>query len=302
MLFRSQTHALDALPALDRRRQHRVEVVVDRIVVQPTQRSRLADSIENTLALGRGVLHVALVQEQVPESRWEVIVHSQHLACDRCGRSFEPLTPHSFSFNTPLGWCTTCEGLGTQTGANLAALIRDPKLTLAQGGIDLWPDLAKPVSRAMLDAFARQSGIPLDTPFHDLSARHRRLLLHGTGEQWFDVSDSGSSKDTAKPDHAKAGGAKQGSGLKFRFQFKGLYPALEEASRITPALRGRLESFVGEVECSTCSGSRLRSDAGAARFRGQTIDEICRMPLGELQRTIERWSLTSRDQIGRAHV
>ena len=77
----------------------------------------------------------------MPEPQWPVDVHSQHFACDRCGRSFEPLSPHNFSFNSSLGWCPACEGLGVQTGANPAALLRDPKLTLAEGAVALWPDV-----------------------------------------------------------------------------------------------------------------------------------------------------------------
>jgi excinuclease ABC subunit A len=270
-----QTYSLDSLPAIDRRRQHRVEVVVDRIVVQPNQRRRLADSIENTLALGKGVLHLALVDETLPESRWETAVHSQHLACDRCGKSYEPLTPHSFSFNSPLGWCPACNGLGMQVGANLAALVRDPKLTLEAGALDLWPNLARPIGIAMLKAFSAGSGIPINVPFQDLNARQRRWLLHGTGDIWFTVP-------------APVGG--------FRFQFKGLYPALEEASRINPSLRLRLESFVGDVECSNCGGSRLRPDASAVRFRQRTLDEICRMPLATLRAEIAGWNLNVRDR------
>ena len=70
--------------------------------------------------MARGVLHIAYVSDDVPEPRWRTEVHSQHFACDHCGRSFERLTPHNFSFNSPLGWCPTCEGLGIQAGANPA--------------------------------------------------------------------------------------------------------------------------------------------------------------------------------------
>ena len=84
---------------------------------------------------------MAYPADDVPEPKWRTEIHSQHFACDRCGRSFEPLTPHSFSFNSPLGWCPACEGLGVQTGANPAALLRDPKLTLAEGAVGLWPDV-----------------------------------------------------------------------------------------------------------------------------------------------------------------
>ncbi|HEY2415705.1 MAG TPA: excinuclease ABC subunit UvrA [Pirellulaceae bacterium] len=279
------TYALDQVPTIDRRRKHKVEVVIDRIVVKPENRSRIAGTIENALALGKGVMHIARVQEDVPEHRWETIVHSQHLACHKCGRSFEPLTPHSFSFNSPLGWCKTCEGLGVQIGANPAALLRDPKLTLAEGTLDLWPNLQLPLAKGMLEAFGRGTGIPLDVPFERLSARHRRMILHGTAEQWFEVQSK-----------AQGPKSKVQSKIAFRFQFKGLYPAIDEASRLAPSLRLKLEHLVGEVDCSTCDGSRLRDEAAAARFRNRNIGELGKLSLGELASEIAAWKLSKSEQ------
>jgi excinuclease ABC subunit A len=276
-----QTYPIESPPAIDRRRKHRVEIVVDRVSVQPQSRSRIAESVEQTLSLGKGVMHVARVSDETPEVDWEVVVHSQHRACDKCGRSFEPLTPHNFSFNSSLGWCPTCEGLGTQIGANPAALLRGAGLTLRNGALAIWPDVSLPVSQAMLEALSAGTGIPLDVPYEQLSARHRRMLLHGAEERWFDVP-APNGKKNAPP--------------LFRFQFKGLYPALEEASRLSPSFRTRLEMFVGEVECGTCSGSRLRDDSSAVRFRERTIDELCRMPLGHLQELSNGWSLTERER------
>ncbi len=279
------THSLEEVPTIDRRRKHKVEVVIDRIVVKPENRSRIAGTIENALALGKGVMHITRVQEDVPEQRWETIVHSQHLACRKCGRSFEPLTPHSFSFNSPLGWCKTCEGLGVQVGANPAALLRDSKLTLAEGVLDLWPNLQLPIAKAMLESLGRGAGIPLDVQFERLSARHRRHILHGTGEQWFEVQ----SKVQGPKSKVK-------NALAFRFQFKGLYPAIDEASRLAPSMRLKLEHLVGEVDCSTCDGSRLRDDAAAVRFRGHTIGELGKISLGELASEIEAWKLSKSEQ------
>ena len=129
----------------------------------------------------------------------------------------------------------------------------------------------------MLDSFCRATGVPADVRFEELDARHRRLVMHGTGEQWFDVFCFGS-------------GAGEGdSGPAFRFQYKGLYPALEEASRVSPGFRSQLEHLVDEVECSVCGGSRLRDDAAAVRFRGRTIDELCRMPLSRLLEEFQSW-------------
>ena len=276
------THALDAVPEIDRRRKHKVEVVLDRIIVKEEARSRIGGSVEQALALGKGVMHVAYAQDDVPETKWKVVPHSQHLACRECNRSFEPLTPHSFSFNSPLGWCSSCEGLGVQTGANPAALLSDPKLTLAEGALALWPNLDVSFSRAMLESLAAGTGVPLDVPFDQLPHKQRRTVLYGAEEQWFDVLPPGSTAKKTKP--------------LFRFQFKGLYPALEEASKLSPLLRIRLEQLVADVECSTCGGSRLRDDATSVKFRNHTIGDLGRMPLVHLQENIDKWNLSERER------
>ncbi|MBX9788874.1 MAG: excinuclease ABC subunit UvrA [Pirellulales bacterium] len=295
------TYSIDEPPTIDRRRKHRVEVVVDRAVVRPDARGRIADSVESALALGKGVLHVAVVDESLPETKWTVDIHSQHFACDRCGRSFEPLTPHNFSFNSWLGWCPDCEGLGTEQGANLSAIVPDGERTLREGAIDLWPDLALPMSQALLAALSAHTGVPLDVPFSRLNPRHRRALLYGTGEDWIDVPRAnetakagGTRGRRAKPGEESSTAA--GAELWFRFQFKGLYPALDEASRLSPSLRARLEHLVDEVECSACGGSRLRDDAAAARFRERTLYELCVMPLAELSAWFSAWKPTGGDR------
>jgi len=289
-----QIHSIDSPPTIDRRRRHEVEVVVDRVVVRRDARGRIADSVENALALGRGVLHVTVPRDDVPEPDWPVEVHSQHFACDRCGRSFEPLSPHNFSFNSSLGWCPGCEGLGVQLGANLTELLDDPKLSLADGAVALWPGVDGRIFPLMLDAFGQQTSVPLDVPFEQLGARHRRLVMHGTGDQWFDVflprpPEEGQGEGAAPP-------AKASDRPVFRFQYKGLYPALEEASRVSPTLRGRLQTMVDEVECSVCGGSRLRDDAAAVQLRGRTLDEICRRPLGALLGWFTSWRLDGRER------
>ena len=320
-----QTHSIDNPPAIDRRRKHAVEVVIDRVTVRGDARSRVAGSLENALSLGRGVLHVARPQDDLPEPQWPVEVHSQHYVCGRCGRSFEPLSPHNFSFNSSLGWCPACEGLGVQTGANPAALLRDPKRTLAEGAVALWPDAQSRIFPMMLAAWAQATGVPSEVPFEQLGSRHRRLVVHGTGDQWFDVL-------LPLPlGEGRGEGGSRGEGKRarpvFRFQYKGLYPALEEASRVSPGFRGKLEHLIDEVECTVCSGSRLRDDAAAVQLTmsdktgaktgtgsepapanaagsrsgevpvpvlsdgatGATIDELCRRPLGRLLEDFRAW-------------
>ena len=273
----NQTLSIDEAPELNRRNRHLIEVVVDRIVVKPESRSRIADSLEAALSVGKGICNVAEPMEKVPEKHWKVVKHSQHLACECCGRSFDHLTPNNFSFNSQLGWCPDCEGIGTQTGANPAAVMKDGELSLKEGAIGLWPDISQKLSKDMLKAFCDGTGIPDNRPFNQLDARQRRLVFYGTGDRWFDVTDK--AENTV-----------------FSFQFKGVFPTMEEASRLSPSLRAKMQSLIGEVECGSCGGSRLRDDAAAVRFRDLTIDGICRMPLGTLSKTIKKWKLDKREK------
>jgi excinuclease ABC subunit A len=290
-----ETHSLDKTPTIDRRRKHAVEVVVDRIVVRQDARSRIAGSVENALALGKGVIHVARPSDDMPEVRWPVRVHSQHLACEKCGRSFDTLGPHNFSFNSSLGWCPACEGLGTQVGANPAALVRDANLTLEKGALLVWPDISLDLSQQMLAALSAHTGVPINVPYNDLSPRQRRVVLFGTGEEWIPVGESlRDSRGDARQDGRIA--SRKDATTCLRFQYKGLYPALEEASKLSPRLRGLLEQFVGEIDCSECGGSRLRDDAAAVRFRTRTLDQIGRTPLGDLLGQIKKWRLAANEK------
>ncbi len=290
-----KTFNVDQPPTIDRRRKHAVEVVVDRVTVRKDARSRMAGSVETALSMGRGEMHVAYVNDDIPEPRWRNEVYSQHFACDNCGRSFERLTPHNFSFNSPLGWCPTCEGLGVQTGANPAALIHDPKLSLAEGAIRLWPEVSgksPTVFAAMLDALAAHTGIPTDVPFEKLSPRQRRVILYGCGDDWVAVPGPVASK---KGKHSGKGTASAAFPW-FRFQYKGLYPALEEAARLSPGMRGKLDPLIDEVECSTCDGTRLRDDAAAVRLKNLTIGQIGNMPLARLIEEVAKWKWTSEER------
>ncbi len=282
------TWPLDQLPAINRQIRHQVAVVVDRIVIHEKSRSRISDSIESALNVGRGVIDVAYPDDAVEEPRWQIRRHSQHLSCERCDRSFERLSPHNFSFNSQLGWCRECDGLGTQVGANPESLMNGSHLTLREGALNLWPTAGRPVADAMLQALHAEAGLPVDVPFEQLDARARRLVFYGTGDRWFHarmpVAAAKKTSSTASPPAA------------FRFQYHGLYPALATCSRLSPRLRSQLQTLVDTVECGICGGSRLRDDAAAVRFQTRTIDGICRMPMGVLQQEISDWKLDTRQQ------
>ena len=268
-----QTIALEQVPELSPSRSYKIEVLVDRIAVNPEKRSRVADSVAAALGLSGGKLVVAYPSENWPEPKWKTVVHSQHLACSSCGTSYEPLSPHHFSFNGPLGWCPECEGLGTQNGADPTQLIRDDKLTLRQGAILLWPDADHPLALALIEALARHAALPLDVPLMELSPRQKRVVFYGAGNDWIPVLDT----ETRRP--------------LFAFKYQGLFNALEGSARRIPQLRLVLQSLIDQVECAFCGGSRLRADAAAVRFQGLSMDAATRLPLGRLMERINSWSI-----------
>ena len=262
-----KSYNVEEPPSIDHRRKHLVEVVVDRVVVRGSQRSRLADGVEAALDLGKGVMNVAHVDEKRDEPEWKVERFSQHFVCDQCGRSFERLNPHNFSFNSPLGWCPTCEGLGNQKGANPAVLVRDPTRSLRDGALAAWPALApENPFLAFAEALARHVGFDLDVPFEKLGPSHQRALLHGTGDDWIALSGV---RERAPRSRSRA----------LHFQYKGLLPAIDEATRVSFVYRSRLDHLVSDIPCAACQGSRLRDDAAACRFQDHTIGDICRWPL-----------------------
>jgi excinuclease ABC subunit A len=269
------SQSLDDPPKLSHRRKHRIEVVIDRAIVRRSTRSRLADSVEAALDLGKGVVHVAHVSEAKTEAKWHVDRYSQHRSCDSCGRSFEELSPHHFSFNSPLGWCPGCEGLGTQQGANPASLIPDGRISIRDGAVIAWPKFnVTPAFARMIAALGENVGFDLDTPFDELEARHRRVLLHGSGETWITVPASKNEPS-------------------FTFQYKGLFPAIEEAARVSFLYRYKLQGMVDDVPCASCMGARLRDDAAAVRFRTFTLDQISNWSLAKTLEFVKNLDFTT---------
>jgi excinuclease ABC subunit A len=212
-----RTVRLDENPTLDRKRSSKIEIVIDRVTADPKDRSRLAQSVEAAFDSGGGTMLVARAIDghdgkPLDEPDWPVEVLSRRLACPSCGRGFKPLEPRQFSFNSPLGWCPSCDGLGTRTGVDRKALVRDPALSLADGALDLWPSLQAPagkaIGRAMLEALCRATGLPIDVPLADIPGLQQRVLFEGTGEKWIDVP---MPRATARPLSGEARSASDGN-------------------------------------------------------------------------------------------
>lgn len=259
------TYALDAAPDIDHRREHAVELVVDRVVVDRKQRGRITDSVEAALDMGKGVVRVVVADPALGEESWEEHIFSLHLSCLDCGYAYDTPTPQQFSFNSPLGWCWSCEGLGTEYGANQSLLVTSPERTLLDGAVGAWPDPQSNADfRRMLEAIGAEFNIPLDQPWYLLSSEQQRVILYGNEERWIVV---------------KSGKRKSESRNAFRFRYRGLFPTVELAARLSYSHRRSLMEMAGEKDCSVCNGTRLQELTGHVQLKATTLPQLCRMPL-----------------------
>jgi excinuclease ABC subunit A len=304
-------HVLDDSIAIDARQHHDVELVVDRVVVRRSQASRLADSVEQALAVGQGIVLARRVDldDQTREcegdsgpsapaerplglkssARIAELRFSQHRSCTSCGRSFEELTPHHFSFNTRIGWCESCEGLGVQHGANPAAIVVHPTRSIVDGAIAGWGVLQGTSKLHVLaSALAEHLGFDVNTPWDHLTPMQQLAFLQGCADEWIELR--GRSEPGARATYAS------GSYAGLRFQWRGFFPAIHRATLASPAYRERLAELVTDVPCEACAGSRLRPDAAAVRVGDETLHEICLRPLDKALAWFQKLRLDPRDR------
>jgi len=250
------------LEALDKRRKHTVEVVVDRLVVKRKLGARLTDSVETALKVGQGMLIAS-----VPGTADRVF--SESMACPDCGLSFPELTPQSFSFNSPQGMCVDCNGLGTRVEIDPDLVIPDPSLSLDEGAVKSWgPNVSEKTGWAhgFRGQICAQLGIDMDRPWNRLPKRQRTALLHGAGDRNFRVKWSG----------------RTGKGF-FDQAWEGIIPRLERRFSQTTSERAKrwYAQFLGNASCGGCDGMRLRPESRAVRVGGKTIVEVSALTVVE---------------------
>ncbi|MBL8820414.1 MAG: excinuclease ABC subunit UvrA [Planctomyces sp.] len=274
-----ETHALESPPEIDHRRHHEVDVVVDRLTIEKKSRGRITDSVESALALGKGIVRIAVSDANTPETEWKMQRFSLHLSCGKCQASFEPLAPQRFSFNSPLGWCPACEGLGTEFGANQSLLITSGERSLLDGAVGAWPDLhTNPAFKILMQAVAERHQIPLEQPWYRLSAAQQRIILYGGDDELLAIPEKILEETAGHKDPSVNESLR--NGLKnLRFRYRGLFPTIEAVSRMSFVYRRSLSEMGGQKDCSLCNGTRLQPEPAATRLRDVTLPQFCRMPL-----------------------
>jgi excinuclease ABC subunit A len=275
---------LAAPPPLARYEQHTIEVIVDRLVAKDGMRRRLADSVETALRLAEGIAAIETVPRAGDDAEPEITVFSEHLACLSCGVSFDRLAPRDFSFNTPYGACETCNGLGTRLEVD-PELVVDPQRSLVGGAIRPWTTGSQSTYyEQLLRAVADRQGIDPATPWHELKASDRRVLLYGeTGGLSVTVS------------YTNRFGRKR----RYRATYEGVVPQLlrRHSESDSDTVRQRIEEYMREVPCSACNGARLRPLVLSVTVGGRNIAEACAMSVEDAERFFAALELTPRERI-----
>jgi excinuclease ABC subunit A len=256
-------HRLEDLKPLDKKKRHDVEIVVDRLLLDPTQRPRLGDSVETALRAGGGTILVIVEGEEHPRA------YSEERACPKCGVGLPELSPQSFSFNSPLGMCVDCNGLGSKLEVDPDLLVPNPNLSLRDGAIEPWGErLSRDEgwTSRIADALQRECGIPLDKPWKQLTPRQREIVLFGTGEKRVQVSWEG----------------RHGAGS-WALRFEGVANNIRRRLTETHSemMRQWLGRYFREQSCRACHGQRLRPESRAVLVAGKSIVDVTAMTVGE---------------------
>jgi excinuclease ABC subunit A len=264
--------------ALDKNKQHTLEVVVDRLVIKPGIEGRLADSLETALRLADGLVRV---EEMGGESR----LFSEQHACAECGISYPEITPRMFSFNNPHGACPACAGLGTRMYFDSEEVVPNPDLSLREGAIVPWETRTGFYYHQLLEALADHYRFDINAPFKTLPEKLRKVLLFGSGKEkvrfFYDQGGRRHYYDKV---------------------FEGVIPNLERRFRETDSdrVRENLERFMNVMPCPTCEGARLRPESLFVRVGGRSIREVCALSILEAEAFFADLELTAKEaEIGR---
>lgn len=259
---------------LEKNKKHTIEVVVDRIVVKDDMETRLTDSLETALKLSGGKILVDIIGQ-------EELLFSSNFACPICGFSIEELAPRMFSFNSPFGACTECDGLGMKMVVDPDLLIPDAEKSIEEGAFLAWTGSTSNYYPQFLKSVCEHFNIPQNVPVSSLTPDHMNKLLHGTGSEKVRFkyeNDFGQKKDAM-------------------VAFEGIIPNLERRYRETASdgIREFIEGFMSAKPCHVCKGKRLKKEILAVTINEQNISDITDLSIGDCQHWFEEIKLSEKE-------
>ncbi|MCZ8112935.1 MAG: excinuclease ABC subunit UvrA [Rubrivivax sp.] len=250
----------DALPALKKADKHDIDVVIDRLKTRADMKQRLAESFEAALRIADGRAIALEMDSGGTDEAGRPRPPREHLfssrfGCPVCSYSLPELEPRLFSFNSPVGACPACDGLGQVTVFDAERVVGFPSLSLASGAIKGW-DRRNSYTHGLLEAVARHAGFDIETPFEKLSPAHQHLVLHGSGDEAIEFTYTAEAAGAA-------GGRGRSRSVKRRHPFEGVIPSFERRFRETdsPTVREELARYQAAKPCAQCQGTRLRREA-----------------------------------------
>ena len=260
---------------LDKYKKHNIEIIIDRLIINPDISNRLTESIETALQLASGIV---LIQPLDGEE----LFFSEHFACIDCGISYEELAPRMFSFNSPYGACPTCNGLGTTMEIDPDLVVPNKNLSLAEGAIKPWGEERDGWFFTQLRAISDKYGFNLNTPFKDLSPDIQRIILFG------------SQGEEVKMVYRRADGKAH---AEFSTQYEGVIKNLERRYHQTPSsyIRNWIEGFMNIKPCPACHGARLKKESLAVRIGNYNIYEVTQFSVRKAADFFSRLKLTKRE-------
>ena len=258
-----ELYDLDATPALDKKKKHNIEIVIDRVVLKGTLETlatRLADSLEIALSLSDGLAYVHDVTTD------NLSVFSARFACPVSGFTIDEIEPRLFSFNNPFGACPACDGLGVSSHFDQQLIVPNKGVSLRDGAIAPWANSSSKYYLQTLQSLANQFGFSIDVSFEQLPSIFQDIILYGSGEQAVEMEydDGLRSYKTRKP-------------------FEGIIPNLTRRYRETDSnwVREELEKYRNVQPCDTCSGKRLKPESLAVKISTKDISEISALSIGD---------------------
>ncbi len=278
-----EVYDLDDAPALDKKKKHTIEIVIDRLILRPDIKTRLTDSLETALRLGDGLVVVSVIDG-------EDMLFSQNYACPDCGISIGELEPRLFSFNNPYGACPACTGLGILHKIDPALVIPNRALSLNQGAVSIsgWrSDDASSIAHSYFVAMADKYGFSMDTPLNQLDQSIIDKLLYGTGGEKLDVRYQ-----------------RDGNWSVFSAPFEGLVVNLERRYNQTQSdsMKEEYEQYMSDTPCPDCHGLRLRREALAVTVGGISIAQLSDMSIREALAFLDSLELTPKQSMIAAQI
>jgi excinuclease ABC subunit A len=251
-------------PKLNRRQNHDVAVVVDRLVVRGSDRGRLADSVETALKVADGLVEVIRSDSSTTRRGGESVVFSERFACPTCGLSLPELEPRQFSFNSPFGACAECHGVGLRREVNAELILGDPSISILEGVVLPWGEPSGYLRKVVLPTLAKTLKFDLAAPWGKLPEAARDALLHGLPGR--------------KLRFQVDGGRPRGD---YESEWEGIVANVARRYResSSDAVRMGLEPFMVEEPCRACGGRRLKPESLSVTVGGKGLGEVVDLPV-----------------------